>query len=176
MQAWPSVHLSAYISVQCCMGISVSVRPVNQQRRQLPKDYLSKTTTRLRGPRLRLLNQFPIETLLYKTTTCLTPPMTTFLFHKWKKKLSKTTTTKLYPANKWETNIRQQCVKNKRLVLYLLYCYFIKPFKIFDNKQSNRVDFGTQSNIYGGAFFGFFCDKVLTIFAKKLHRGLLVVF
>ena len=41
------------------------------------------------------------------------------------KNLSKTTTTKLYPAKKWETNIRQQYIKNKHLCLHLLYCYFI---------------------------------------------------
>ena len=35
------------------------------------------------------------------------------------KNLSKTTTEKLDPAKKWETNIMQQCIKNKRLYDYI---------------------------------------------------------
>ena len=41
------------------------------------------------------------------------------------KSQSNTTTAKLYPAKKWETNTRQQCIKNKHLSDCLLYCYFI---------------------------------------------------
>ena len=55
--------------------------------------------------------------LLYKT--CLTRLATTFFClpnEKKQKKLSKTTTTKLYPAKEWETNVRQQST-----ILYLLY-------------------------------------------------------
>ena len=52
--------------------------------------------------------------------TCLMQPATTFFFClQNEKKLSKTTTRKLYPAKKWETNIRQQCIKNKRLSDYI---------------------------------------------------------
>ena len=40
------------------------------------------------------------------------------------KDLSKTTTTKLYPTKKWETNLKQQCVKNKRLFDYSLIVIF----------------------------------------------------
>ena len=46
---------------------------------------LFKKTTRLRGPILVLPKQIPIQLLLYKTTTCLTRPATTFLSPKWKK-------------------------------------------------------------------------------------------
>ena len=70
-------------------------------------DHLYKTTTRLRWPMLSPPKQILIQLLLYKTTTCLTQPATTFLSPKWKKTLSKTTTKKLYLAKKWETN-RQQ--------------------------------------------------------------------
>ena len=39
------------------------------------------------------------------------------------KKLSKTTTTKLYSAKKWETNIRQQCIKNPLIIFILVLLY-----------------------------------------------------
>ena len=79
-----------------------------------------QTTTSIRRPMLYPPMQISIQSLLYKTTTCLTQPATTFLVSQMKKNLSITTTTKLYPAKKWETNIRQQCI-----ILYLLY-YNIK--------------------------------------------------
>ena len=61
-------------------------------------DHIYKTTTRLRRPMLNPPWQIPIQSLLYKTTTCLTGPATNFLVSQMKKKLYKTTTTKLYPA------------------------------------------------------------------------------
>ena len=65
---------------------------------------------------LSLHKQIPIQLLLYKITTCLTQPVTNFLVSqmKKKKKLSKTITEKLYLTKKWETNLRQQHIKNKR--------------------------------------------------------------
>ena len=45
-------------------------------------------------------------------------PVTTLFVAQMKKNLSKTTTTKLFPAKKWETNIRQQYKKTKRLSDY----------------------------------------------------------
>ena len=79
-------------------------------------DHLYKMTTDLRQPMLSLPKQIPIQSLLQKMTTCLTQPATTFFLSQMKKNLSITTTTKLYLAKKWETNIRQQCI-----ILYLLY-------------------------------------------------------
>ena len=76
-------------------------------------------TTRLRRPKLSLHKQIPIQLLLYKTTTCIARPGTTFFVSQMKKKLSKATTKKIYQAKKWETNIRQQCIKNKRLPDYI---------------------------------------------------------
>ena len=75
-------------------------------------NHLYKTTTRLRQPMLSLPKQIPIQLLLHKRTTCLMQPATTFFVSQMKKNLPKTTTTKLYPVKKWETNIRQQCIKN----------------------------------------------------------------
>ena len=71
------------------------------------QDDLYKTTTHLRWPILDLPELIPIQSLLYKTTTSLTRPATTFFASQIKKNLSKTTITKLYPAKKSETNIRQ---------------------------------------------------------------------
>ena len=63
--------------------------------------------------------QILIQSLLYKTTTCLTRSATAFFCLPNEKKLPKTTTTKLYPAKKWETNLRQQRIRNKRLFDYI---------------------------------------------------------
>ena len=61
-------------------------------------DHSYKTTTGLKRPMLNPPWQIPIQSLLYKSTTCLTGPATKFLVSQMKKKLYKTTTTKLYPA------------------------------------------------------------------------------
>ena len=76
-------------------------------------DHLYKTTMHLRRPILSPPKQTPIQSLLYKTTTRLTRLATTFFVSQMKKNLSKTTTAKLYPSKEWETNIRQQCIKNE---------------------------------------------------------------
>ena len=65
-------------------------------------DHLYKTTTRLRLPMLSPPIPILIQSLLYKTTTCLTRPATTFFVPQMKKTLPKTATAKLYPAEKWE--------------------------------------------------------------------------
>ena len=83
------------------------------------KDHLYRTTTCLRWPMLSLPKRIPIQLLMYKTTICLTWPVTTFfVFRNEKKNLSKTTT-KLKQAKTWETDIRQQCIKNKCLSDYI---------------------------------------------------------
>ena len=77
----------------------------------------AQTTTSTRRPIVSLPKQIPIQSLLYKTTTCLTRSATTCLSHKWKKKkLSKTATAKLYPAEKWEA-----MNKNKSLSDYIYF-------------------------------------------------------
>ena len=61
------------------------------------------------------------------------------------KNLSKTTSTKLYPAKKWETNISQQCIKNKRLSDYIysiatLQCKVcLMPIKTGKFIKSNEI-------------------------------------
>ena len=69
-------------------------------------DHLCKTTTHLRWPMLSPLKQTPIPSLLYKTTSCLTRPGTTFFVSQMKKNPSKKTTKKLYPGKKCGTSIR----------------------------------------------------------------------
>ena len=76
-------------------------------------------TTCLRQPLLSPPQQIPIQSLLYKMTTCLTQPVITFFVSQMKKNLSKMTTTKLYPAKNRETIIWKQCVKNKFLPDYI---------------------------------------------------------
>ena len=51
---------------------------------------------------LSLPKPIPMQSLLYKTTTCLMRSATTFFVPQMKKTLSKTTTVKLHPAKIWE--------------------------------------------------------------------------
>ena len=92
-------------------------------------DHLYKTTTHLRRPMLSPPNQILIQSLLYKTNTCLTRPSTTFFCLPNEKKLSKTTTKKLCPVKKWEIN-RQQYIKiNASLIIFtLLLLYNAKKY------------------------------------------------
>ena len=68
---------------------------------------------------LCLPQQILIKSLLHKMIICLMQPATTFFCLPNEKHLSKTTTTKFYPAKKWETNIRKQCIENERLSDYI---------------------------------------------------------
>ena len=58
----------------------------------------------------------PIQSLLYKKTTCLTQPGTAFFVPQMKKNLSKTTITKNFPAKKWEAMHKKLSFR-----LHLLY-------------------------------------------------------
>ena len=64
---------------------------------------------------LSLPKQIPIHLLLYKMTTCLMQPGTTFFVPQMKKNLSKRTTKELYAVQKWETN----ALKDKRFSDYI---------------------------------------------------------
>ena len=110
--------------------------------------HLYKTTIRLRRPMLSLPKQIPIQSLLYKTTTCLTRPATTLFVsqmkktcRKQKKNLSKTTITKFYPAKKWEKHKATMHKKMTSLLLYLLYCYFIMQslFNVYKNRTIFKI-------------------------------------
>ena len=46
-------------------------------------------------------------------------PVATIFVSQMEKKLRKTTTAKLYLTKKQETNIRQECIKNKHLFDYI---------------------------------------------------------
>ena len=48
-------------------------------------DHIYKMTTHLRQPMLSLPKQIPIQLLLYKMTTCLSQPATTFFVSQMKK-------------------------------------------------------------------------------------------
>ena len=72
-----------------------------------------KTATYLRGPILSPPKQISVQLLLYKTTT--------FFVSQMEQNLSKTATTKLHPAKKWETSIRRQGIKiNLSLIIFTL--------------------------------------------------------
>ena len=110
------------IKFLCSCFLSYTVKPV-------------QTITSIRRPMLSPPMQIPIQSLLYKTTTCPTRPATNFLSLKWKKDLFERTTTKLYPAKKWETetNMRQQCIKNKGLsdCVYCITTLWCKMYLMF---------------------------------------------
>ena len=117
--------------VSVCMSMCVFVceRDIKSELSYTcTNDHLYKTATCLRQSVLSPSKQILIKLFLYKTITCLTRPATTCFVHQMKKKkLYKTTTTKSYPAEKWEANIRQQCINNKSLsdCICSIYCYFI---------------------------------------------------
>ena len=70
-----------------------------------------QTTTYIRRPMLSPPERIPIQTLLYKTTTCLTRPATTFLVLQMKKK----TCLKQPQENFSRRRNGKQCMKNKCL-------------------------------------------------------------
>ena len=82
-----------------------------------------QTTNSIRRPKLSPPKQIPVQ--LSRQDDHLPNATSNHFCLLTKKNLSKTTTTKLYSAKKWETSIRQQCIKNKRLsdlyALLLLY-------------------------------------------------------
>ena len=85
-------------------------------------NHLYKTKTHLRWPTLSLPNQIPIQSLLYRKTTCLTWTATTFLFPKWKK-------TCLKQQIQNFTLRRQQCLKiNVFLIIVTLLLLYSTKF------------------------------------------------
>ena len=80
-------------------------------------DQLYKTTTRLRRPMLSPPKPIPKQSLLHKTTTCLTRPATTFLVPKMKK-----TSLKQPLQNFIQRKNGKLCIKNKCLFLTCKVC------------------------------------------------------
>ena len=107
----------------------VSFLFISKYSQTCSNDHLYKTTTRLRRPILSVLKQVPIQSPLHKTTICLTRPATTFFVSQMKKNLSKTTTTKPYPARKWKVKVGQQGIKiNASLIIYTLSLLYNAKF------------------------------------------------
>ena len=84
----------------------------------MPKPDLCKRTTRLRQPMLNPLEQIPIQSLLYKTTSLMKP---LFCLPNEKKKLAQN--------NDYKT------------LLYLLYCYFKLQslFNVYKNFKIHKI-------------------------------------
>ena len=121
-ELWIIIHLKiwTHFSIRQSKLFWINLKYYNQT---CSNDHLCKMTTHLRQPMLNPPKQFRMQSLLCKTTTCLTWPVTTFWVPNEKKK-------KKYPAKRnlsskemWYK--QEQCRKNKRLWLYLLCCYFI---------------------------------------------------
>ena len=140
------------------------------------------------------LKQIPIQLLLYKRTTFLRRPATTFFLSlKWKKTCLKNPYKTL--PNKWMANIHQAKIhKNKFLsdyiysialynakfnvykiwTVYKIIWNYVKSCKIFFlYKKEMRF----LENAIKHLWWGFFVKKsnsknLLTIFAKKLHHRL----
>ena len=110
-----------------------------------------KTTTCLRQPTLSPPKQIPIKFSHFKEAVYFLPFRSTLeppsgfehgtdglgiqhfkhqaIAPNEKKKLSKTTTLKFYPTKKWETNIRQQCMKiNISLIIFALLLLYNTVF------------------------------------------------
>ena len=63
----------------------VLLRPKSLSVLTCSNNHLYKTTTHLRQPMLSLPKEIPIQSLLYKMTTCLTRPATTFFVSQMEK-------------------------------------------------------------------------------------------
>ena len=98
--------------------------------------------TSLRQPILSLPKPIPIQSLMYKTTTCLTWPLTTFFVPKWKE-MSKTATAKHYLAGKWEACIKSYIYSIGTLHLHLTYVFPLIVVPRALDSQSNSPRFKT---------------------------------
>ena len=105
-----------------------------------PAQTLCKMTTRLKQPMLSLPQRIPIQSLLYKTTTCLTWPATTFLFPKWKKAYLKQPLKNFIQQRNGKQH-EKQYIKNKRLCLYLLHCYslMLSLFNVYKSWTNYQI-------------------------------------
>ena len=107
--------------------ISTSSKKSKPNTVKLAQTTTCKMTTRLRQPILSPPKAIPVQSLLYKTTTCITWPAATFFVPQLKK-----TCLKQLLQNFIQQRNGKQCIKNKclsdfiySLWLYLLYCYFL---------------------------------------------------
>ena len=84
VELWEIIHLKiwTHFSIRQTELFWINLKHYSQS---CSNDHLCKTTTYLRQPMLSPPKPFPVQSLLYKTTTCLTWPATTFLSLKWKK-------------------------------------------------------------------------------------------
>ena len=105
VELWEIIHLKiwTHFSLTQMKLFQINLKHCHQT---CSDDHPCKTTTRLRLPMPSPPQRIPAQSLLYKTTACLTRPATTFFVPQMRKSLSKTTTIELVPAKKWETNIR----------------------------------------------------------------------
>ena len=77
VELWEIIHLKiwTHFSIRQTKLFWINLKHYSQS---CSNDHLCKTTTRLRRPMLNPPKQIPVQSLLYKTTTCLTRPGTTF--------------------------------------------------------------------------------------------------
>ena len=111
-EPWEIIHLKiwTHFSIRQSKLFWINLKYYNKT---CSDDQLCKTTTHLRQPMLNPPKQIPLQSLLCKTTTCLTWPATTFWVPNEKKKK--------YPAKKCDTNLRNNVEKiNVFLVIYTL--------------------------------------------------------
>ena len=107
VELWEIIHLKiwTHFSIRQTKLFWINLKHYSQTS---SNDHFCKTTTRLRRPMLSPPKQIPLQSLLTKMTTCLTRPVTPFFVSQMKKRPSKTTTNKLYPAKKCEANIQSK--------------------------------------------------------------------
>ena len=95
VELWEIVHLNIWTQ----LTLSITVKPV-------------QTSTSVKRPMLSLPKQIPVPLLLSDATS------NHFFWLPNEKNLSKTITTKLYPAEEYEKKNKEECIKNKRLSDY----------------------------------------------------------
>ena len=82
-ELWEIIHLKIWtnFSIRQTKLFWIKLKHYSQT---CSNDHLCKTTSRLRRPILSPPKQILVQSLLYKTTTCLTRPATTFFVSKIK--------------------------------------------------------------------------------------------
>ena len=117
---------------------------------------------------LSLPKQIPVQSLLYKTTTCLTRPVNTFLSTKWKKVCLKQPLKTLSSEEMWNNALKINVFLIISTLLFIAQSLLdvYESWTIYKNHLTlcNKITLckiynlllfslqATQSNIYGGVF------------------------
>ena len=117
VELWEIINLKTWtrFSIRQTKLLWINLKNYNQT---CSNNHLCKMTTCLRQQMPSLPKQSPIQSLLYKMTTCLTWPVTNFLVSQMKKTCLKQPL-KTLSREEMQNKHMEQCIKNKPLSDYI---------------------------------------------------------